>query len=63
MKVSEKNAIKQWAARLSDAQLEQAYYDAAYDMADTKELEALEKYQDEVVDLLELLCVDRCIRL
>lgn len=63
MKVSEKNAIKQWAARLSDAQLEQAYYDAAYDMADIKELEALEKYQDEVVDLLELLCVDRGIRL
>lgn len=63
MEVSEKNVIKQWAARLSDAQLEQAYYDAAYDMADIKELEALEKYQDEVVDLLELLCVDRGIRL
>ncbi len=78
MKVSEKKAIEQWAARLSDAQLEQAYYDAAYDtlgsraelmydrgydMADIREQEALEKYQDEKADLLESLCVARGIRL
>ena len=78
MKVSEKKAIEQWAARLSDAQLEQAYYDAAfdtlgsqaeemadrgYDMADIKEQEALEKYQDEKADLLESLCIARGIRL
>ena len=78
MKASEKKAIEQWAARLSDAQLEQAYYDAAYDtlgsraeemydhgydMADIKEQEALEKYQDEKAALLESLCIARGIRL
>lgn len=78
MKASEKKAIEQWAARLSDAQLEQAYYDAAYDtlgsraeemydrgydMADIREQEALEKYQDEKADLLESLCIARGIRL
>lgn len=78
MKASEKKAIEQWAARLSDAQLEQAYYDAAYDtlgslteemydrgydMADIREQEALEKYQDEKADLLGEICEARGIRL
>ena len=78
MKASEKKAIEQWAARLSDAQLEQSYYDAAYDtlgsraeamydrgcdMEDIRDQEALEKYCREKAALLESLCIARGIRL
>lgn len=78
MKASEKKAIESRAARLSDAELEAEYYravqdslgsqaeemyDRGYDMADIREQEALEKYQDEKADLLESLCIARGIRL
>ena len=78
MKASEKKAIEQWAARLSDAQLEQAYYDAVYDslgsqveemyardydMADIREQISLEKYRAEKAGLLEELCTARGIRI
>lgn len=78
MKASEKKAIESWAARLSDAKLEEAYYDAVYDslgsqveemyardydMADIRERISLEKYQDEKAGLLEELCTARGIRI
>lgn len=78
MKASEKKAIEQWAARLSDAKLEQAYYDAVYDslgsqveemydrdydMADIREQISLEKYQAEKAGLLKELCTARGILL
>lgn len=78
MKASEKKAIESWAARLSDAKLEEAYYDAVYDslgsqveemyardydMADIREQISLEKYQAEKAAFLEELCTARGIRI
>lgn len=78
MKASEKKAIESWAERLSDAKLEEAYYDAVYDslesqveemyardydMADIREQISLEKYQSEKAAFLEELCTARGIRL
>ena len=78
MTKTEKNAILQWAATLSDEQLENEYYkttleslgsltevmyDYGWDMADILEQEKLEKYTMEKADVLEELCAKRGIKL
>ena len=72
------NEIVEWASTLTDAQLENEYYDAVYDslgsqveemyergydMQDIKEREEYEDYLDQRSDLLGRLCEERGIKL
>ena len=74
----EKDAIYEWAAGLSDKQLEKEYYDGVYDclgseaeimyergyeMTDIKEREKIERYTQEKSDIIEQLCQKRGIKL
>lgn len=78
MTKSERNQIIKWANTLSDEELEQEYYRAAwdilgseaeemyergYDMVDILEREKFEKWLGEKSDLLEGLCMGRGIKL
>lgn len=74
----ERNALVKWAKGLSDAELEQEYYDAVYDslgsqtetmyelgydMSDIRERETFEKFLREKSDILENECLLRGIKL
>lgn len=79
MKKSEKQAIYQWAAGLSDKQLEQEYYDSVYSGAcascgeemydrgfaieDCVAEDERAKYEREKDDIIESLCYKRGIKL
>ena len=78
MTKSERNQIIKWANTLTDEELEEEYYDAAFDtlgsqaeemyeqgwdMQDIIEREEYEKYLGQMVDLLESLCCGRGIEL
>lgn len=78
MKLKEKNNLIKWANTLSDKELKDEYYDAAYDslgsqtdkmyelgydMRDIEEREEYEKYLCEKADILENICVERGIGL
>lgn len=78
MTKSEKNEIIKWANTLTDEELEEEYYDAAFetlgsqaeemyeqgwDMQDIIEREEYEKYLGQRVDLLESICYGRGIKL
>lgn len=74
----ERNALVKWAKGLSDAELEQEYYDAVYDslgtqtermyelgydMRDIQEREEFEKFLSNKADILENECSLRGIKL
>lgn len=76
MKLKEKNNLIKWANTLSDKELKDEYYDAAYDslgsqtdkmyelgydMRDIEEREEYEKYLCEKADILECICMERGI--
>ena len=78
MKKLEKQALLNWARQLSDQELEEEYYKAAlgslgseaeemydrgYDPVDIREQEKYEKYKQEKADLLEIVCIERGIKL
>ena len=78
MTKSEKNEIIKWSNTVSNEELERTYYDTVYDtlgtqiddmyeldydMTDILEREKYEKYMSQKVDLLEMLCVKRDIKL
>ena len=78
MTQKERNAFVKWAKGLSDAELENEYYDAVYDslgsqteamyelgydMSDIREQEAFEKFLREKSDILENECLKRNIKL
>ena len=78
MTKSEKNEIIKWSNTVSNEELERTYYDTVYDtlgtqiddmyeldydMADILERKKYEKYMSKKVDLLEMLCVKRDIKL
>ena len=78
MKKKDKDAIIKWAEKLSNEELEKEYYEnvmnclgsdaeimyeRGYDMADIREQEKLEKYQNEKTDIIEQLCIERGIKL
>ena len=78
MTKSERNQIIKWANTLTDEELEQEYYDAAFatlgseaeemyergwDMVDILEREKFEKWLGQKSDLLEMLCEERGIKL
>lgn len=78
MTKSERNQIIKWANTLTDEELEQEYYDAAFDclgseaeemyergyeMSDILEREKFEKWLGEKSDLIEMLCEERGIKL
>lgn len=74
----ERNALVKWAKGLSDAELEQEYYDAVYDslgtqtermyelgydMRDIQDREEFEKFLSNKADILENECSLRGIKL
>ena len=74
----ERNDIIKWANTLTDEQLKDEYYDAVYgslgsvaermydlgyDIADIREQEENEKFENERCDVLESLCYMRGIKL
>ena len=78
MTQKERNAFIKWAKGLSDAELENEYYDAVYDslgsqteamyelgydMSDIREQETFEKFLREKSDILENECLLRGIKL
>lgn len=78
MTQKERNAFVKWAKGLSDAELENEYYDAVYDslgsqteamyelgydMSDIREQETFEKFLREKSDILESECLKRNIKL
>ena len=78
MTQKERNAFVKWAKGLSDAELENEYYDAVYDslgsqteamyelgydMSDIREQETFEKFLREKSDILENECLKRNIKL
>lgn len=78
MTKSEKNEIIKWSNTVSNEELERTYYDTVYDtlgtqiddmyeldydMTDILERKKYEKYMSQKVDLLEMLCVKRDIKL
>jgi hypothetical protein len=78
MKRRERIQLTKWADKLSDKDLEDAYYDAVYDCLGSKtekmyelgydpidiaEQEKCEKYLSEKADVLEELCERRGIKL
>lgn len=78
MKKSERDAIIKWAASVTDEELEDEYYEVAfdslgsqtermyelgYDLVDIQEREKYEKDLCERSSLLEMLCEERGIRL
>ena len=78
MTKSEKNQIIKWANTLTDEELEEEYYDAAFDtlgsqaeamyeqgwdMQDIIEREKYEKWMCQKADLLGQLCYERGIKL
>jgi hypothetical protein len=78
MKRRERIQLTKWADKLSDKDLEDAYYDAVYDCLgseteemyelgydpiDIAEQEKCEKYLSEKADVLEELCERRGIKL
>lgn len=78
MTKAEKTAIVDWTESLSDEQLENEYYEAAfatlgseaeemyergYDVSDIHEREKYEKALGEKADILEHLCAERGIKL
>ena len=78
MTQKERNAFVKWAKCLSDAELENEYYDAVYDslgsqteamyelgydMSDIREQETFEKFLREKSDILENECLKRNIKL
>lgn len=78
MTKSERNQIIKWANTLTNEELEQEYYRAAfdtlgseaeemyergYDMVDILEREKFEKWLGEKSDLIEKLCEERGIKL
>ena len=78
MTKSEKNSIIKWANALTDDELEEEYYDAAFDTLgsqaeemyergwdrqDIIEREKYEKWLGQREDLLEQLCYERGIKL
>ena len=78
MTKKDKNAIIQWANNLTNEELEEEYYnnvfeclgsdaeimyERGYDIADIREQEKLEKYQQEKTDIIEQLCEERGIKL
>ena len=78
MTKSERNQIIKWANTLTDEELEEEYYDAAFetlgsqaeemyergwDIQDIIEREEYEKYLGQRADLLESLCYRRGIKL
>ena len=78
MKRREKIRLIKWADKLSDKDLEDAYYDAVYDclgseteemyergydLIDIAEQEKCEKYLSEKANVLEKLCERRGIKL
>lgn len=78
MKRRERIQLTKWADKLSDKDLEDAYYDAVYDYLgseteemyelgydpiDIAEQEKCEKYLSEKADVLEELCERRGIKL
>ena len=78
MTKSEKNEIIKWSNTVSNEELERTYYDTVYDtlgtqiddmyeldydMTDILERKKYEKYMSQKVDLLEMLCVKRNIKL
>lgn len=78
MTQKERNAFIKWAKGLSDAELENEYYDAVYDslgsqteamyelgydMSDIREQETFEKFLREKSDILENECLKRNIKL
>lgn len=78
MKRRERIQLTKWADKLSDKDLEDAYYDAVYgclgsktekmyelgyDPIDIAEQEKCEKYLSEQADVLEELCERRGIKL
>lgn len=78
MTKSERNQIIKWANTLTNEELEQEYYDTAWDtlgseaeemyergwdMADILEREKYEKWLGEKCDVLEALCYERGIKL
>jgi hypothetical protein len=78
MTKKERNQIIEWANTLTNEELETEYYnnvwdclgsdaelmyERGYDMADIREQEKLEKYQQEKTHILEQLCEERGIKL
>ena len=78
MKKKDKDEIIKWAEKLSNEELEKEYYnnvlnclgsdaeimyERGYDMADIREQEKLEKYQNEKTHIIEQLCIERGIKL
>ncbi len=78
MTKKECNEIIKWAEQLTDEELEKEYYEAAfeslgtltdemyergYDEADIREREELEQSYRDKADILEMLCLNREIKL
>lgn len=78
MTTTEKNAIIDWASKLSDREVEEEYYSAlsdslgseaeamyerGYDVRDIQERKKYEKYISEKADILESICAERGIKL
>jgi hypothetical protein len=78
MTKAERNQIIKWAKTLTDEQLKGEYYDAVfnclgsqaeemyergYDMIDIREREKYEDWLCQRVDVLEMLCEERGIKL
>ena len=78
MKKNEKNALIEWASKLSNDELEEEYYKSAYDclgsqtdkmyelgydLVDIEERDKFETYLCEKSDVLEQICAERGIAL